>query len=559
MKSEERESMTREIAYPSEKNFLRAVSRQLSSLFLLMGCLFAIGNLHAASPAENAAATVVIYNLNDPESKGLADFYCSARAINPSQEIPLAAPTTEEISRTDYDLCIAGPIREMMIERGYWMVAKDAQGHDQLTASRIHYAVLMKGVPLKIADCTNYPGDNATLQPPPYGNCSEASVDSELSLLGVFSSQISGVLRNPLCVTKIGAPQEAKELQPPAQIPPQMLLIGRLDAPSADAVKAMILGALKAEKEGLWGWGYIDLRSTSDPAFIQGEQWIKKAGELMRKNGIPVLSDDLPETFQEGFPITDAAAYFGWYSENIDGPFRTPGFHFLPGAVAAHLHSFSATTLHDSLKGWTGPLIQQGASASVGNVYEPYLVFTTDFGTLEEKLLSGCNLAESYYAAQPVLSWMSILVGDPLYRPYAAFQEDQKKSDTLWSDYRQIVLNHQGNVLKSAHDLGVRARSTRESLYLEALGAAQADAGELVAAGASFRDASAFAKDPKIAFRLLLEQARVFEKRGKPEKGVSLLTKALPSFEEPSQKGLLLAWIARMNPIKATPTPVPPK
>src|ERR1039458_2789902 len=43
----------------------------------------------------------------------------------------------------------------------------------------------------------------------------------------------------------------------------------------------------------------------------------------------------------------------------------------------------------ETLKGWTGPLIQQGASASAGNVYEPYLIFTTDFGTLEEKLRYG--------------------------------------------------------------------------------------------------------------------------------------------------------------------------
>ena len=526
-------------------------------LVLVLWGLFFLRPTFAASPAENAAATIVIYNLNDPESKGLADFYCSARGVDPSQEIGILAPAAEEISRSDYDTMIAAPLRDEMIQRGYWMLAKDIQGRASLAASRIHYAALMRGVPLKIAECTNYPGDNAALQPAPFGNCNSASVDSELSVLGLRTSQISGLLNNPLSVRKIGASQSAKELTPPVQIPAQLLLIGRLDAPSADAVKAMILNGIKTEKEGLWGWGYIDLQATTNPTMIMGDQWIMAASEVMRKNGIPVLTDDLPETFQEGFPITDAATYFGWYSENIDGPFRNPAFHFLPGAVAAHLHSFSATTLHDPLKGWTGPLIQQGASASLGNVYEPYLIFTTDFGTLEEKLLSGCNLAESYYAAQPVLSWMSILVGDPLYRPYAAFQDTQKKSETLWNDYRQIILSHRGNVLKSAHDLGVRARATRESLYLEALGAAQCDAGELVAAGASFRDAAQIAKDPKIAFRLLLEQARVLEKRGKPEKGVSLLTKALPSFADPSQKGLLLAWIARLNPIKPTPTPAP--
>ena len=337
-----------------------------------------------------------------------------------------------------------------------------------------------------------------------------------------------------------------------------MLLVGRLDAPTADAVKAMILNGIKAEKEGLWGWGYIDLRSITDPGFIVGDQWIAAAAAAMRKNGIPVISDDLPETFQQGFPITDAAEYFGWYSGTIDGPFGDPAFHFLPGAVAMHLHSFSASTLHDSHTGWTGPLIEHGASASVGNVYEPYLIFTTDFGVLEEKLLSGWNLAQSYYAAEPVLSWMSILVGDPLYHPYASLHDLEDKRTSVWKDYRSIILAHHGDVLKAAADLGVRAEETHESLYLEALGAAQLDAGYFPSARASFEDASAYAKDPGIQFRLLLEQARALEKWGKSDRAASLLREGLNPALSDSQRGLALAWIQRLDPIKVpSPSPTP--
>jgi uncharacterized protein (TIGR03790 family) len=528
----------------------------MSRLFLFLIAGISLGRSFASTPADDAAATIVIYNINASDSKELADFYCSARSIDPAHEIGVIAPLAEEISRNDYDVTIASAIRETMTERGYWMLTKDLAGRSILAASRIRYAVLIKGMPLKIADCTNYPGDNATLQPPPFGNCSAASVDSELSILGLYTPQISGVINNPLSVKQIGAKHESKQVtssQNPSASP--ILLVGRLDAPSSDAVKAMVLNGIKAEKDGLWGWGYVDLRSTADPNFVMGDQWIRKAGEVMRKNGIPVIADDLPETLQEGFPITDAAAYFGWYTDNINGPFRASSFRFLPGAIAAHLHSFSAITIHDPLKGWTGPLIQHGASASVGNVYEPYLIFTTDFGTMEEKLLAGANLAEGYYAAQPVLSWMSILLGDPLYRPYAAFQNPENMTTNLWSDYRQIVLQHQGNVLKAAHDLGERARSTGESLYLEALGSAQCDAGVLPAAGASFRDAAKIAKDPKIQFRLLLEQSRVLEKQGKTEKATTLLTEGLSTFTETSQKGLLLAWIARLNPIETSPSP----
>jgi hypothetical protein len=279
----------------------------------------------------------------------------------------------------------------------------------------------------------------------------------------------------------------------------------------------------------------------------------------MRRSGIPVITDDLPDTFQSGFPITDAAAYYGWYSENIDGPFADPFFHFIPGAVAAHLHSFSATTLHDPLKGWTGPLIQHGASASVGNVYEPYLPFTTDFGVMAGALLAGSNLVESYYRAQPVLSWMSVLVGDPLYRPYACFSEPDSTSPTnsVWTDYRRIILSHNGDVLQSAGDLIARAQQGGQSLYIEALGAAQMDAGVLPAAEASFRDAGAIAKDPTIQFRLYLEQARAIEKQGDPMRGAALLRQGLLRFTTSAQRGLLLTWIARMDPIKLTHSPAP--
>ena len=522
----------------------------LKSLLLLLAAGLPFPCLASDStPGQDASSTVVIYNQNVPESKELADCYCAARAINASREIGIPAPLTEEITRSDYDSLIATPIREQMVQRGYWLISTDLENHPQVTGSQIHYAAIIRGMPLRISGCTNnYPGDNPQLQPPPFGSCNAASVDSELSVLGLFTGQISGVLNNPYSA-KNGV------TNPLTQIPPALLLVSRLDAPSGDAVKAMIQNVVKAEKEGLWGWGYIDLRSIDTPGYLEGDQWIKAAGAVMRKNGIPVISDDLPDTFQGGFPVTDAAAYFGWYSGNIDGPFALPAFQFQPGAVAAHLHSFSATTLHDPKIGWTGPLIQHGASASVGNVYEPYLVFTTDFGIMENKLIEGHNLAESYYAAQPVLSWMNILVGDPLYRPYAAIK-DNPDSPIIWKDYRRIVLAHHGDVLKAAAELGARARATKESLYLEALGAAQYDAGVLPAAGASFREAGVLARDPRIQFRLLLEQSRVYEKRGKPEKGAALLRHEMVRYNAPEQKSLLLDWIARMDPIKPSSSPV---
>ena len=508
--------------------------------------IFSHGLVGASNPADDAAASVVVYNINDPEAKELADFYCMARAIDPSHEIPLATPVSEEISRSDYDSTLATPLRDVLVKRGYWIITKGPEIHPVVTGSCVRYLVLIRGLPLKIKACDAYPGDSI-IQPDPFGSRNESSVDSELSMLGLFSSQISGVMKNPLCNTN-----SQSDFQ--TQIPPCFLFVGRLDAPSPEIVKSMVSDGIKAEKDGLWGWGYIDLRSITDPGYQMGDRWIKQAGDAMLRYGIPVISDDIPDTFQVGFPITDASADFGWYAENINGPFSDDGFRFIPGAVVAHLHSFSAVTLHDPQKGWTAPLLTRGASASIGNVYEPYLAFTTDLGVMETALLSGCNLAESYYMAQPVLSWMSILVGDPLYRPYAALNSLKIPNTTIWTDYREIVLSHRGSVLKSAIDLVHRSREKKESIYLEALGAAQLNAGYLPPAEASFRDARKIETNPTIQFRLLLEQSRVLEKEGRGELGAELLRKNLSRFTNMTQQGLLLAWIARMDPIKVIPS-----
>ena len=510
----------------------------MKRLFLAI-TLMAGGFLRGASPAEDAAAVVVIYNPSAPGAKVLADFYCASRGIDPSHEIALPAPLSEEISREEYDLSIATPLRRELISRGAWLVTLDMMNRPILYASTIRYAALIRGIPLRIRECEKYPGDSK-IQPDPYGGCNAASVDSEISVLGLFSPQISGTLQNPLYRESEGTGGDSTP-------PLGMLFVSRLDAPTIDAVKSMISNGIKAEKEGLWGWGYADLRPVESRGYELGDQWIKASREAIRRNGIPVITDDLPGTFQPGFPVTDAAAYYGWYAENVDGPFAHPGFRFVPGGVAVHLHSYSASTLRDPKKGWVAPLVMHGASASLGNVREPYLPFTTNLGIFAASLLSGRNLAESYYAAQPVLSWMSICVGDPLYRPYAAWHEGLEATPSVWSDYRSIVLAHGGDVLAAAADLKSRSEETKQSLYLEALGAAQMDAGAYADAGTSFKQAATFSKDPAISFRLLLEQARAVEKQGRGHDAAGLLNEHLRSFTLPDQQSLLRSWIKRME------------
>jgi len=93
-----------------------------------------------------------------------------------------------------------------------------------------------------------------------------------------------------------------------------------------------------------------------------------------------------PDVFPANYPIRNAAFYYGWYTENAYGPFTDPNFYFNKGAVACHIHSFSAATVRDAGKFWAGPLLARGATAVLGNVYEPFLALTPNLDIFHDRL-----------------------------------------------------------------------------------------------------------------------------------------------------------------------------
>jgi hypothetical protein len=118
--------------------------------------------------------------------------------------------------------------------------------------------------------------------------------------------------------------------------------------------------------------------------------------------------------------MSDAAIYLGWYVQAPDGPFLNPDFRLKRGAVACHIHSFSAVSLRDPAPNWTPRLIQHGAAAALGNVYEPFLSLTAHLDVFSDRLLRGFTLIEAAGMATPGVSWMPVVIGDPLYRPFIA-------------------------------------------------------------------------------------------------------------------------------------------
>ncbi len=469
--------------------------------------LFWLLVLHAATSAfardALSAATIVLFNSSDPESGELARYYALKRDIPPDQLLGLSCPASEEISRADFDRTIAVPLRAKMESKGWWKTVRVPGNKKAVVGTSIRFVAIMRGVPLKIAadQLISPPSDTRNI-PPAISSRNDASVDSEIAALGLKDWMPASVVENPY----FGRFTQILD----DSVFPGMLLPARLDAPTGSMVRAMIDDSLMAEREGLWGWAYIDGRDITSGGYTEGDNWMRHLVEILRQRGVPTIFDNLSSTIPDDFPVTDAAVYFGWYAGDATGPFARQDFQFKPGAVAVHLHSYSASTLRSTTNNWCGPLIARGAAATLGNVYEPYLSLTANLDVFQDRLMSGLTLAESAYMSMRALSWMGVVIGDPLYRPYAVwnqFYDPRNRAPNPWRRFRSITLNAKGNILDAVIPLHEAARETGDGMFLEALGAAQFDAWNGLASVQSFRDALAFSPNPEVRRRLELETA----------------------------------------------------
>jgi len=523
-------------------------------ILVLVGCAHS-ASLHAMEQAL-APATIVVYNNAAPDSAALARFYAQQRAIPRDHVIGLTCPIQEEISREDYDSTIANPLRAVFKERGWWTF-RDTQDKGTVVAnSSIHFVALIKGIPLKIKTITApYTGDK--WGPGPVGGHNDAAVDSELSTLAFFLRQISGALPNPYFQSYRGIDQFENA---------SLLLVCRLDGPSTAIVRRMITDTIAVEKNGLWGRGYVDASRNVANGFEIGDKWMTEIVQQMHKVGIPVVFDDLPSVFPDGYPVTDCSLYYGWYAGAVTGPFARPDFHFLSGAVAVHIHSFSANTLRDPNANWVAPLLAHGAAATMGNVYEPYLQLTPHLDVFNDRLLHGFTFAESAYMSLPAISWMTTIVGDPLYRPFGSWMQidaakDNAKGGSEWKLYHDFAVKNSSKPPAEYRPLARQMASrARSGAILEDLGSMEARGGNLSVATGYYQQARATYSKRDDILRVVLEEADAWIKQEKPKRAIDLVRSVLRIISPDVPSVPLLRKVeqdALAPPPPPTPLPAP--
>ena len=383
--------------------------------------------------------------------------------------------------------------------------------------SKFRYLVLCYGVPLKIAE------DDKLHELPPANMPTQflqnqAAVDSELTTLPLLHLKLPliGPLLNPFCNCT----------NPLAMTPTNgLLMVARLDGPSAAIANRLVDQAMAAESNGFWGRAYFDARGiATNDFYYPGDRWILGAAELAHRFGFETNVDDTAPTFPAGYPLSHVALYAGWYDIDASGPFAAPAVDFMPGAFAYHLHSYSAKTVRSLTRNWVGPLIGKGATCTMGCVYEPYLNFTPNVAFFLEAWGNGYSFGEAAWAAQPAVSWQTTVVGDPLYRPFgcdllkqhnALLEKQSNLAD--WSGLRllDLEMNHGLPPAKVAAFLENLEQARHSGVLLEKLAELDLQLGKTAASLEALQQALKFATSPPQRIRLRLTLATRLQAAGR--------------------------------------------
>ncbi len=369
-------------------------------------CSVALLTATSAARAQSAVNVLVITNAADVDSIRIGDYYASHRGVPATQvlalqRLPVKPP--DQIERAAFDATIQQPIAN-------WLSANDAQ-------DRIHYIVLTRGVPLRIAGST---GRNGTV----------ASVDSELSLLyqrmAGMPSPVAGAIDNPYF---LGEDPIANALPFSHERIP-LYLVTRLDGYTVDDVLKLIDHGGRPATEGRV---VLDQRASW---LALGNAWLKAAADRLGEAGL----GDRVLLEATGKVVTNEPSVIGYYSWGSNDPAiteRNLGIGFVPGALAAMFVSYDGRTFHEPPSTWrigswerretyfegapqslAGDLIRAGVTGVAAHVAEPFLDATIRPQILFPAYFRGMNLAESFYLAMPNVSWQTVVVGDPLCAPF---------------------------------------------------------------------------------------------------------------------------------------------
>ncbi|MBK8232445.1 MAG: TIGR03790 family protein [Candidatus Eisenbacteria bacterium] len=358
------------------------------------------------------ARVLVVANHRSEESRRLARLYLRSRDLRASHLLELSLPKVEEIDRPIFERMLVAPLVD------WWQATPDSL--------LPQYVVLMRGVPLKIRGGGGRDAD-------------QSAVDSELTLLPRLAQGESiaprGKLPNPYYEPSLSGPFPAFDRQER-----NLVLVTRLDAFSAAEVESLIARAASASARldhptGSEPRARSVLLDQKDASRLDlGNSWLRAAARAVASAGAEAVLDTTG-VYRTDLPGDRSLVGYASWGSNDPSYRRESRLRWEDGGIATAFVSTSARTLREPPPRWfpgpaddrarhfggsaqslIGDLIRDGATGAAGSVYEPYLDGCVRPEFLFAAYLSGRTLGESFYLATPFVSWMGIVLGDPLAR-----------------------------------------------------------------------------------------------------------------------------------------------
>jgi len=361
-------------------------SRLAARLFLF--CLLGVWSCSCAWGALDAFQIMVVVNRDQAISGKVAQTYQGLRGIPSANVLRLSLGANQQITTDQYWSQAGRPIRKYLEEHPDIRCV--------LTTAGVPYTVLATGVQGGIA------------------------FDNELAMvLREEPGEIKHQQPNPLYLNG---------MNPYGVTDPRLLkvvYVARLDGPDLATITRMVEDAIATEKTGLDGLVAGDAQGIDGvTGYGEGDASIRAAVDRLGGAGFPVTLDMKQETWKQppggvGNQAAGAAFYVGWYALlNFQDIFGDRGL--ARGSIAWHIASQEAEDIWNPKgRGWCVNLMRRGAAVTLGPVREPYVTAFPHGDVFVEALLRGLTVAESYWLALPHVSWAMVILGDPLYRPFA--------------------------------------------------------------------------------------------------------------------------------------------
>lgn len=330
--------------------------------------------------AADAARTLVVINDESEDSRLVGAYYAQRRGIPFANVVRVHLRPVDEVDATVFYDDLLVPVRHAI----------------QTSLTPIDFVVLTKGVPLRIGGRRGYSVDGQLVQ-----------LDS-ITAPPVEPITMTDVRPTPNPYFASAAPFTSARYG--------MYLVTRLDCYEVQQCHALVDHALAAVPER--GLFFLNASLDFSAGYIELQRNLFDAHLLLETRGFTSRLA-APGVFEA--PAEQLMGYASWGSN--DARFDRDAWlrlRFLPGAIAETYVSTSARTFSRSITGQSliADLVEGGVTGVKGYVSEPYGSALARVPILFDRYTRGFTLAESFYAASPVIRWKDVVIGDPLCRPY---------------------------------------------------------------------------------------------------------------------------------------------